>query len=115
MSVPESGAGAAVPGGGVPEAQEAGDRVLAGFAGFGSFMQDTSVQTLVTQHADEYTVPQIAVSSDPLEHGFEVRSNARPPASPPPTPSLAARCCRALMCGHRLRTGNRCVWERTAM
>jgi hypothetical protein len=54
---------------------------LAGFSGFGSFMQDKSVQTLVAESEGEYMPPHLPVSSDPAEHGFVVSlpsSMARP-------------------------------------
>lgn len=49
-----------------------GVKVLTGFAGFGSFMQDKSVQTLVTESVTDYSPPTLPVSSDPAEHGMVV-------------------------------------------
>ena len=52
--------------------QPDGVKVLAGFAGFGSFMQDKSVQTLVTESEADYSPPALPVSSDPADHGMVV-------------------------------------------
>ncbi|KAK3234758.1 hypothetical protein CYMTET_55001 [Cymbomonas tetramitiformis] len=46
------------------------DTTLAGFAGFGSFMQDKSVQKLISETSAEYTVPTFPVDLDPLVYGF---------------------------------------------
>jgi selenocysteine lyase/cysteine desulfurase len=48
------------------------ETALAGFAGFGSFMQDKSVRQLISEPSAEYTDPllTIAVDTDPLAHGF---------------------------------------------
>ena len=52
--------------------QDGNGVTLGGFSGFGSFMQDKSVQTLVAESEGEYAPPPLPVSSDPAEHGFLV-------------------------------------------
>eukprot|EP00038_Savillea_parva_P021294 m.34110 g.34110 ORF g.34110 m.34110 type:complete len:475 (+) comp5103_c0_seq1:217-1641(+) len=54
-----------------PSAEGTGDtKMLAGFAGFGSFMQETSVQTLVTQRDSDYKAPTLPISTDPCDYEF---------------------------------------------
>ena len=56
-----------------PSAEGTGDtKMLAGFAGFGSFMQETSVQTLVTQRDSDYKAPTLPISTDPCDYEFNV-------------------------------------------
>ena len=55
------------------------ETTLAGFAGFGSFMQDKSVQQLISEPSSKYTDPLLAITvdTDPLAHGFPAEGGDR--------------------------------------